>query len=185
MPRHSKKTREDARRMYLTGEVTSIAEISRRLKVKQHTLGQWKKGEDWDGLKLKIDQRAAEKIVEQLATERVTLNAQHFKLWGVVVGKLFESAQAQTLDTDKVRTLDRMAAILEKAQKGQRLARGLSLDGLTEEQLRAQFEADGRALIDNFIEIVKAAVPDELTRDAIAREILERCPIDESDPHVH
>ena len=170
--------------MYLTGDVTSIAEISRRLKVKQHTLGQWRKGEDWDGLKLKIDQRAAEKIVEQLATERVTLNAQHFKLWGVVVGKLFESAQAQTLDTDKVRTLDRMAAILEKAQKGQRLARGLALDGQTEEQLRAQFEADGRALIDTFIEVVKEEVPDEQTRDRIARALLKHCPAEADDESV-
>ena len=30
MRRHSKKTREEARQLYLTGEVTSVAEIVRR-----------------------------------------------------------------------------------------------------------------------------------------------------------
>jgi hypothetical protein len=186
MASHSKNKREEARRLYLTGEISSIAEIARRLKTKPHTIGLWKKDEDWDGLRLKVDRRAAEKLVEQLATERVTLNAQHFKFWGVVVGRLFESIQKKGLDVEEVRSLERVAAILERAQRGQRLARGLSLDGQTEEQIRAQAQADGRALIDTFIEIVKDTVTDEPTRDLIARAILERCPMEEDpDAAVH
>ena len=184
MAKYSRTKREEARRLYLTGEATSVAEIAKRLSIKPHTAGAWRKEEDWDALRLKIDRQAAEKLVEQLATERVTLNAQHFKMWGVVVSRLFESAQNHNLDLEKVRTLERMAAILEKAQRGQRLARGLSLDGQTEEQIRAQAEADGRALIDGFIDIVKEAVPDEQTRDRIARAILERCPIESDDDDV-
>ena len=176
MTRYSKTKREEARRLYLTGEATSVAEIARRLKTKPHTIGQWKKEEDWDSLRLKIDRQAAEKLVEQLATERVTLNAQHFKFWGVVVGRLFESIQKQGLNLDEIRSLERISAILEKAQKGQRLARGLSLDGQTEEQIRAQAEADGRALIDTFIDVVKQEIPDEQARDRIARALLDRCP---------
>ena len=82
--KHSKTRREEARQLYLTGEASSVAEIARRINTKPHTVGQWKKEEDWDALRLKIDRQAAEKLVEQLATERVTLNAQHFKFWGVV-----------------------------------------------------------------------------------------------------
>ena len=123
MPRYSRSKREEARRLYLTGDAQSVAEIARRLKTKPHTIGEWKKEEDWDGLRLKIDRQAAEKLVEQLATERVTLNAQHFRFWGVVVGRLFESIKERGLDMEEVRSLERMAAILEKAQKGQRLAR--------------------------------------------------------------
>ena len=176
MPKYSKSKREEARRLYLTGEASSAAEIARRLNAKPHTVGQWKREEDWDALRLKIDRQAAEKLVEQLATERVVLNAQHFKFWGVVVGQLFESMQKQGLNMEEVRGLERVAAILEKAQRGQRLARGLSLDGQTEEQIRAEAAAESRQLVDLFIDVVKSEVADEQVRDRIARALLERLP---------
>ena len=185
MPRHSKSKREEARRLFLTGEASSVAEIARRLKTKPHTIGQWKTEEDWDGLRLKTDRQAAEKLVEQLATERVTLNAQHFRLWNVVVSRLFETMQKEGLNLEQIRSLERVSAILEKAQRGQRLARGLSLDGHTEEQIRAQAEADGRALIDTFIDVVKEEVTDEQSRDRIARALLERCPTESDAENVH
>jgi len=172
MGRHSKKIREKARELYLTGDVTHASEIARRLKVKAHTIGRWKKDEDWDALRLKIDRRAAEQMAEKIATERVTLNTQHFRYWGVVVSKLFESLQQSGLEGDEVRNLEKVSGILDRAQKGQRLARGLSLDGKTEEQIRVQAEADGRALVDLFIDVVKDEVHDEDTRDRIARALL-------------
>ncbi len=179
MATYSKTMREKARELYLTGEVSNVAEIARQLKVKPHTIGHWRKDEDWDSLRLKIDRRAAEQLAEKIATERVTLNSQHFKLWGVVVSKLFESLQTTGLSGDGVRNLEKVAAILDRAQKGQRLARGLSLDGQTEEQLRAEFEAEGRGLIDFFIDVVKSEVEDEVLRDRIARTILERLPVED------
>jgi len=72
-----------------------------------------------------------------------------------------------------------VANILEKAQKGQRLARGLALDGQTEEQIRAESAAEARRLIDLFISVVKAEVADEMVRDRIARRLLEGLPVDE------
>ena len=54
MPRYSKSKREEARRLFLTAEAASVAEIARRLRVKPHTVGVWKKEEDWDGLRIKI-----------------------------------------------------------------------------------------------------------------------------------
>ena len=185
MAKYSKTKCEEARRLYLTGEATSVAEIARRLRTKAHTIGKWRSEEDWDELRRTIDRQAAEKLVEQLATERVTLNSQHFKLWGVVVSRLFETIQNKGLNLDEIRSLERVSSILEKSQRGQRLARGLSLDGSTEEQIRAQAEADGRALIDTFIEAVKGEVPDERTRDRIARALLEHCPAEAEDESVH
>ncbi len=182
---HSKKTREQARELYLTGEVTSVSEIARRIKVKSHTVGRWRQREDWDGLRLKIDRRAAEQLAERIASERVNLNAQHFKLWGVVVAQLFESLQRNGLKGEQVRNLEKVAGILDRAQRGQRLARGLSLDGQTEEQIRAQAEADGRALIDGFIDIVKEEIPDEQTRDRTARAMLDLCPRDVDEEEIH
>lgn len=182
---HTKRLRERAREWYLTGDVTSLSEIAKRLKVKPHTVGRWRKDEDWDALRLKVDRRAAEQMAEKIATERVTLNSQHFKLWGVVVSKLFESLQRTGLKTDDVRNLDRVAGILDRAQKGQRLARGLSLDGATEEQIRAEAEADGRALIDLFIDVVKREVDDQQVRDRIARALLEAAEVDDREDEAN
>ena len=182
MGTYSKTMREKARELYLTNEVSNVAQIARQLKIKPHTLGKWRKDEDWDGLRLKIDQRAAEQLAEKIASERVTLNAQHFKLWGVVVSQLFQSLQKGGLSGDQVRNLEKVAGILDRAQKGQRLARGLSLDGQTEEQLRAGFEADGKSLIDCFIDIVKSEIDDKTVRDRIAQAIFERSSEDEEPP---
>ena len=141
-------------------------------------MGRWKADEDWDGLRIKIDKRAAEELADRIATERVTLNERHFKLWGVVVGKLFESLQGG-VNGEHIRELDKVAGILDRAQKGQRLARGLSLDGQTEEQIRAEAEAELRAMVDLFLDVVRDKVPDEQTRDDIARAILEQLPIED------
>lgn len=177
MARAARKTREEARRLFLTGEVTSNVEIAARLRLKPHTVGLWRKQEDWDGLRLKIDRRAAEMFVEKLATDRVNLNSSHFKLWSVVVSQLLEALKTAGSD-EKVKNLERVSAIVDRAQKGQRLARGLALDGQTEEQIRAEAAADTRKLVDLFIEVVKAEIRDTAVRDRIARAILERLPQD-------
>lgn len=174
MARHSVRMREEARQLYLTGEVTSISEIARRIHVKPHTVTSWKRAENWDGLRLKIDRRAAEQLVEKLASEKVSLNHQHYKLWNAVVGRLFGTLQKGSLNPNEVRTLEKTAAILERAQRGQRLARGLSLDGQTEEQIRAEAAAESRGLIDLFIQVVKDEIKDEDLRDRIARRLLEQ-----------
>ncbi len=185
MARHPKKTRERSRELYLTGEVTSLAEIARRVGVKPHTVGRWKQDEDWDALRLKIERRAAEQMAEKIATDRVELNDRHFKGWNVVFGQVFEKMQNGGLNTERIRDLERVAAILDRAQKGQRLARGLSLDGKVEEQIRAEAVAEIRGLVDAFLDIVKAEVEDEDTRDRIARGLLERCPVEAEADAIH
>ncbi|MCH7779466.1 MAG: DUF1804 family protein [Acidobacteria bacterium] len=185
MARHSKKTRERAREMYLTGECTSLTEIARRLKVKSHTVGRWKRDEDWDGLRLKIERRAAEQMAERIASDRVELNDRHFKGWNVVFGQLFDKMQNGDLNSERIRNLERVASILDRAQKGQRLARGLSLDGKVEEQIRAEAAAENRGLVDAFIDIVKTEVTDEDTQDRIARALFERCPTEADADATH
>ncbi len=168
------KAREEARRLYLTGELTTNSEIASRLGVKPHTIGKWRRGEDWDSLRTKIDIRAAELFVDKLATERVSLNVRHYRFWELLLAKLAEDLKTQrAFDT---RELDRVAGILDKAQKGQRLAKGLSLTGETEEAIRAQSEAEMRRMIDAFIDSVKEHVPDEETRDRIRQSIITSLP---------
>lgn len=176
--------RAEARRLYLSGEMTTNAEIAAKLKIKPHTVGEWRRGEDWDGLLRKADKRAAEMFVEKIASDRVTLNVRHYRFWDLLVAQMAEQLkEAKTLD---VRNLERIATILERAQKGQRLAKGLSVAGETEEQIRAQAESENRRLIDTFIDAVKDNVPDEETRDRIRRAVIEGIPdeaeLEEGDP---
>jgi hypothetical protein len=162
--------------MFLTGEVTSISELARRVKVKPHTIGVWKKEEDWDALRIRIDKRAAEQLVERLATEKTNLNATHYKLWQGVVARVYGSLGKDRLGANEIRDLERVASVLEKAQKGQRLARGLSLDGQTEEQIRAEAAAETRHVVDTFLKVVRNEVLDDAVKDRIARAVLDLVP---------
>lgn len=184
MKKPFRKAREEARRLFLAGEVETNAEIAARLKVKPHTVGKWRKDEDWDGLRLKIDRRAAKMFVEKIATDRVTLNVRHYRLWELMLANLAESLKTNTsLD---IREMERIAGILDRVQKGQRLAKGLSVAGETEESIRAQSQAEVRKLIDVFIESVKDNVADEETRDRIRTAVLEAMPEDpEDEENVH
>ena len=174
MRRSHNQARESARRLYLAGDLDTNAEIAARVGVKPHTVGRWRRDEDWDGLRLKIDRRAAEMFVEKLATDRVTLNVRHYRLWDLLLTRLMEDLKiAKAVD---IREVERIAGILERAQKGQRLAKGLSTTGETEEQVRAEAEADIRGLIDAFIDAIKENVGDEETRDRIRRRLLEARP---------
>lgn len=174
MKRTLSSKRAEARRLYLAGEMGTNAEIAARLKVKPHTVGAWRREEDWDGLRMKADKRAAELFVEKIATDRVTLNVRHYRFWDVLVAKLADQLkEAKAVD---IRDMERIAGILDRAQKGQRLAKGMSVAGETEEQIRAQSQAEIRRLIDAFIDAVKDNVPDEETRDRIRRAVVEAMP---------
>jgi hypothetical protein len=175
------KTREEARGLYLTAELETNAEIAARLGVKAHTVGRWRREEQWDDMRLKIDLRAAEMFVTKLATDRVTLNVRHYRLWDLLLARLADDLKSKAF-TD-IRELERIAGILERSQKGQRLAKGMSLTGETEEAIRAQSQAEIRRVIDAFVDSVKECVTDEETRDRIRRHVLAAIP-EETDAGV-
>ena len=179
MAKASSKTREGARKLFLTGEMRNNVEIAARLGLKPHTVGLWRRQEDWDGLLLKIDRRAAEMFCEKIATDKVTLNIRHFRFWELVLAKLAEDLKGRK--TPPVREMERIAGILERAQRGQRVAKGMSATGETEESVKAQAQAEVRRLIDAFIDAVKENVQDEETRDRIRRSILAALPAEEDD----
>ena len=57
----------------------------------------------------------------------------------------------------------------------------LPVAGQERQQLRADFEAEGRALIDFFIEVVKEEVDDQVIRDRIARAVIDRMPVEDEE----
>jgi hypothetical protein len=169
-----RQKREEARRLFLTGEADTNAEIARRLHMKASTVARYRQEEGWDDLRLRVDRQAAEKLVESLAGERTSLNLRHFRYWDLALSKAGDILKVEGMCT--VQELDRLTAIIERAQKGQRLARGLSLTGENEEQIRAQAQAQARGLVDAFVGALKEHVPDEIVRDRIRLAVLERAP---------
>ena len=174
MARASAKVREKARELFLTGAMESNAEIAKNVHVKPHTVGQWRKEEGWDELRLHIDRKAAEKMAEQIASDRVALNVRHYRFWEALLGLVAEGLKnPQAFDP---RTVERIASVLKRAQKGQRLAKGFSLDGESEEAIRAAAQAEIRSLIDLFITALKEHVADESIRERVANSVLSRIP---------
>ena len=113
MSRNFNKIREEARRLFLAGEMSSNASMAARLGVKPHTVGRWRRLEDWDGLRRKIDRRAAELFVEKIATDRVTLNVRHFRYWDAVLGNLAE--ELKKVQGLGIRELERVAGTFHRA----------------------------------------------------------------------
>ena len=172
MSKATAKVREEARELFLTGQMTTNSEIAARLRVKPHTVGIWRKQEDWDGLRLKVSKQEAERMVRKIATDRVTLNVRHYRYWDLLMSNL-----AEMLKSNKdlaIKELDCVAGILDRAQKGQRLAKGMGLGGETEEAIRAETQAELRKAINLVREAIKENVTDEETRDRIGRAILPR-----------
>src|SRR5437867_6507897 len=75
-----------------------------------------------------------------------------------------------------IKELDCIAGILERAQKGQRLAKEMGMGGETEEAIRAEAQAELRKAINLVREAIKRNVTDEETRDRIGRAILAALP---------
>ncbi len=170
-----KKKRKEARRLFLTGGCDSNAEIGRRLGLKPHTVAKYRKDEDWDGLRLKMDRHAAEKMAEQLATEPMTLNMRHYQYYEVVLAEISRTLKAKHGKFTS-RELTELIGVIKEAQRGQRLARGMALDGKSEDQIRAEAEADFRALVDAFLDAVKDHVGDEGVREKIAQAVMAKFP---------
>lgn len=174
MSRARAQTRKEARRLFLSGEMETNSEIAAFLKVKAHTVGIWRREEAWDETRRKAEKNAAEKMAEAISSENINTNLTHFKVWEFVLKLLIQTLHKP--DPILVKVLDRQAAIAERAQRGQRLARGLSVEGETEEKIRAEALADMRRMIDMFIDTVKECVPDESARDRIGQRIVTALP---------
>lgn len=174
MKRATLALRKEARRLFLSGEMETNAEIAAILNVKPHTVGAWRKEEGWDDTRRKAMKHASEKLAEAISSQNINTNLTHFRVWEFMLKLLI-----QTLDKPDpilVRVLDRQSAIAERAQRGQRLARGMGVDGQTEERIRAEAQADIRRMIDLFMDTVKECVPDEETRDRIGQRIIASLP---------
>ena len=171
MSRAPVKTREQAKRLFVTSQMTTNAQIASHMRLKPHTVGRWRKKYDWDGEKLAIERSVAEQLNAQIATERIELNRKHYRFWEALMTRVADALKTPSFE--EVKILTKLAAIIERAQKGQRLARGVNLSGQTEELIRAEAQSDNRNVVNLLMDIVKEHVTDETARDRIADAIAE------------
>ena len=174
MKRATLALRKEACRLFLSGEMETNAEIASFLKVKPHTIGVWRKEEGWDETRRKSMKRASEEVAAAITSENINTNLTHFRVWEYLLKLLVQTLNKP--DPLLVRMLDRQSAIAERAQKGQRLSRGMGVDGQTEEKIRAEANAELRRMIDLFIDTVKECVKDEEVRDRIGERIVGALP---------
>ena len=174
MKRATTPLRKEARRLFLSGEMETNAEIASFLKVKPHTIGVWRKEEGWDETRRKSMKKASEEIAAAITSENINTNLTHFRVWEFVLKQLIQTFKNP--DPELVKLLDRQSAIAERAQRGQRLARGMGVDGQTEEKIRAEAHAEIRRMIDLFMDTVKECVKDEEVRDRIGQRIISCLP---------
>ena len=174
MSKATAKIREEARELFLTRQLNTNAEIAARLRLKPHTVGVWRKQEDWDGLRLKVSKHEADRMARRFASDRVNLNVVHYRYWDLLLSNLGDLLK--TRKDLSIKDLDCVAGILESAQKGQRLAKGMHIAGETEEIIRAAAQAELRHAINLVREAIKENVTDEQTRERIGRAILAAIP---------
>ncbi len=111
-----RQKREEARRLFLTGEADSNAAIARKLRMKARTVARYRKEEDWDELRVKVDRQAAEKLVESLAGERTSLNLRHFRYWDAILAQVGEAMKADV--AHGIRELERLTTSSSGSRRG-------------------------------------------------------------------
>ncbi len=170
MARPSAKTREEARMLFVTGQVATNAELARRFNVKPHTIARWRKEHGWDTLHLKAEQRAVEKLVEEITSERIAVNTRHSQFWSLLESHLLAYMKNKTKGELDLTEIHKLAAVVERLQKGERLAKEMAM-GLREDEIKAAHAGQMRTLVDTFIQAVKENINDEDLRDRIATAV--------------
>ena len=111
---------------YITGEFESLKAFAEAKGVPYQTLRNNAKG--WADKKstreVHKQYKIAEKVTEKQIETEAEINTKHYELWKAFVDK----AQALMATAETPGQIKTLAEVIEKAQKGQRLARGMDID---------------------------------------------------------
>ena len=127
---------------YILSEYKSVKEFLRSKDIKS-TGNTNKQTKGWADKKAKKEQQKSNKIVEKVIEKEiekeVDINTRHLKLYDsfldVLEGSFKNPAEYMYLEMPDYDKLKKMVDILEKAQKGQRLAKGLDKEENNNENL--------------------------------------------------
>jgi len=123
---------EAMRAEYVSTEAT-YAELAHRygtsLDAVKKRAGKEKWPEQRHQVSTEIALKTDQKTIDRISDERSEINAKHYAAWGEVIAKL-QAALKTTMDLDEI---DKLTRSLERAQKGQRLAKDMVTEKTSQE----------------------------------------------------
>ena len=114
------RSREEALRLFLTGEATTNTAIAARLKVKPRDVAKWRKVQDWKACKGRMLELAHRRLLEQFAP-LTAMSANHLKVWGLMLMAMGTTLASQC-ETLTKQDLVHLEEGLATASRGIRLA---------------------------------------------------------------
>jgi len=96
---------ENATRLFLSGELSSIKEIASAVNASPHTVARWRREGNWDGLKREIQVKAAAELRRRLAgryEEHLALQREILGLVVVEVGAHLSRADLSSEDLSRL-----------------------------------------------------------------------------------
>lgn len=155
----SERVRNQVRSAFLAGQYPGVPQLAKAFNIPSKTIHQWRSSEGWDELKAQIDTEAKRRLVNKLAEKKSEIDDQHFKLWGAFDAQVFMYMKKAQDDKRLIgpKTLDTLSKVLERSQKGRRIACGADASIEVREDRHIVIEYQG---LDEIIGTAQAAMSD-------------------------
>ncbi|MHC4707601.1 MAG: hypothetical protein ACYS8I_11015 [Planctomycetota bacterium] len=123
---YPERFRNQVRAAFLTGQHTSFKDLCRSFNVEQTKVAAWRRDEGWDDLKLQISRRAREKLIDKASERKSEIDDTHYRMWGAFEAQVYRQLKRAQDENRSIppRTLDVLSKVMERCQKGKRIACG-------------------------------------------------------------
>jgi len=114
------------RHAWVSGQYSSLEDLSRAFSIPVDRLQLWREEEDWDAEKQYVDLLTQKRIRSSSADSITKLNKQHDKIWSAFDHQIYlymreATSQGKMLNP---KVMDVLSKVFERSQKGRRVARG-------------------------------------------------------------
>ena len=174
--------RQQARALYMSGEISSPYELATRIGCSPTTVKAWIDAEDWGADRDRVAAIVAGRLGAAVADEIESTNARYRQIWTAVLTQIVTLIRAAheagaPLPLDD---LDRCARVIERAQRGHGIALGVGADWLTAAKAQEVADAVTRAAIEDLTDEEIEAELGRIDSDIAARR--DDAPAGESPP---
>lgn len=124
---------DKVRAVYVASETITHAELAHQFGTSLDSVKKRASKEKWaeqrHSVCTQIALKTEEKTIEKISDDRSEVNRVHYEMWGSVIAKLQDALKA-ALELDEIETITKA---LDRAQKGQRLAKDMVTDKTSQE----------------------------------------------------
>jgi hypothetical protein len=156
--------RRQIRHAWVSGQYSSLKDLSRAFSIPIERLKLWREEEDWDAEKQYVDLLTQKRIRSSSADSITKLNKQHDRIWSAFDHQIYlymkeATSQGKMLNP---KVMDVLSKVFERSQKGRRTARGAD----TILQITQQGTQDKIEIVYTGLEHAIAAAKEKLAEDA-------------------